>query len=224
MDTDTRNNKIALFDLDNTLLDGDSDYMWGKFLADKGMVDAHRYNTQNEKFYKDYREGSLDINEFLRFALQPLSEHSMDTLVALRQQYTDEYVEPMILPKALALIERHRRSGHELLIITATNRFVTEPIAARFGIANLLATEPEKVNGRFTGGVAGLPCFQEGKIQRFHNWLLERHIADAETWFYSDSYNDLPLLSEVDHPVAVDADARLADVAKQRDWQQISLR
>jgi HAD superfamily hydrolase (TIGR01490 family) len=224
MDTNTQNNKIALFDLDNTLLGGDSDYMWGKFLVDKGLVDANRYSAQNEKFYQDYREGRLDINEFLRFALRPLSEHSMETLVALRQQYANEYVEPIILPKALALIAQHRESGHQLLIITATNRFVTEPIAARFGIVNLLATEPEKVNGRFTGGVAGLPCFQEGKIRRFHNWLSEQHIEDAETWFYSDSYNDLPLLSEVNHPVAVDADSRLADVAKQRGWQQISLR
>jgi HAD superfamily hydrolase (TIGR01490 family) len=224
METDVHHDKIALFDLDNTLIGGDSDYIWGKFLVDEGIVDANWYTAKNDRFYQEYREGRLNIDEFLRFVLRPLTEHSMETLIALRRQFIAQHIEPMILPKAEALVEQHRNSGHRLLIITATNRFVTELIAARYGIADLLATEPEVINGRFTGHVSGPPCFQMGKILHFHNWLSEQQLESSETWFYTDSHNDLPLLNEVDHPVAVDADKQLADIAKQRGWRQISLR
>ena len=215
---------IAIFDLDNTLIGGDSDHTWGQFLVTEGVVDRNWYEHQNDRFYRDYKQGTLDIDAFLDFALQPLSEHSYDDLVTLRDRFMARCIEPMILPKALALVEQHRDSGHQLLIITATNRFVTELIAKRYGITELLATEPEMQDGRFTGRVAGVPCFQAGKIHRFHDWLSARNINAAETWFYSDSHNDLPLLNEVDNPVAVDPDQTLSDIAKQRNWPQISLR
>jgi HAD superfamily hydrolase (TIGR01490 family) len=216
--------RLAIFDLDNTLIGGDSDYTWGKFLGNQGLVDPDWYNEMNEKFYKDYREGKLDIYDFLQFALKPLAEYPYDRLLSLREKFISEWITPLFLPKAEELIEQHRNAGHILVVITATNRFVTEPIAAHYGIENLLATEPEFVNRRFTGKISGIPCFQEGKITRLQNWLETEGLSPAETWFYSDSHNDLPLLNKVDHPVAVDPDEKLAIAAKQSNWLQISLR
>lgn len=224
MEINNGNKKLAIFDLDNTLISGDSDYIWGQFLAANGLVDASWYEAKNNNFYQDYRSGKLDIKEFLQFALKPLSEYSHNKLLKLREKFINERILPLILPKAERLVEQHRDMRHELLIITATNRFVTEPIAQLFRIDNLLATEPEFINGRFTGKVDGIPCFQEGKIKRLQEWLQGEKFADTEMWFYSDSHNDLPLLYRVDHPVAVDPDDRLADIARQRDWLQISLR
>jgi HAD superfamily hydrolase (TIGR01490 family) len=215
---------LALFDLDNTLLGGDSDYLWGRFLVEQGLVDGERYERENTRYYAQYRAGTLDIREFLRFALQPLASHDLATLHAWRAQYLKEKIAPILLPAAQALVEKHRARGDSLLIITATNRFVTEPIAALFGIDTLLATDPEMINGRYTGEISGIPCYREGKVQRLEMWLAGQDMALGESWFYSDSHNDLPLLERVVHPVAVDPDETLRQEASTKGWPVISLR
>jgi HAD superfamily hydrolase (TIGR01490 family) len=215
---------LAIFDLDHTLLDGDSDYCWGCFLADKGAVEPGHYLRENQRFYEEYCAGTLDIYEFLEFALKPLADNPLPQLLTWREEFIKTRIEPLIRGKAEELIDWHRRQGDELLIITATNRFVTEPIAARLGIPNLLATDPETVNNRFTGKVAGIPCFQQGKVERYRQWLGRDGKNPKQTWFYSDSHNDVPLLELVVHPVAVDADAKLAAYAQKKGWRQISLR
>nr|WP_207148517.1 HAD family hydrolase [Thiococcus pfennigii] len=215
---------LAIFDLDNTLLGGDSDYLWGRFLVERGVVDGAEYDRLNERFYHDYQAGRLDIMAFLRFALRPLRDNDPADLRAWRAEFIAERIEPVVLPAALELIERHRGRGDELLIITATNAFVTAPIAARFGIAHLIATVPEQIDGRFTGEVAGIPSFREGKVARLEQWLAETGHDLAGSHFYSDSHNDLPLLARVDHPVAVDPDPILAAEARVRGWPSLSLR
>jgi len=215
---------LAIFDLDNTLLADDSDYLWGGFLVKLGVVDADWYESENQRFYDDYKSGDLDIFEFLAFSLKPLAEHDVHTLKAWHLQFMDEVIQPLILPKAQALVDAHRDKGDTLLIITATNRFVTEPIAEAYGIDNLLATEPEMINNRYTGKVDGTPCFQEGKVERLHKWLETNHHSLEGSHFYSDSHNDIPLLKLVDHPITVDADETLSAYADDHDWQQISLR
>lgn len=215
---------LAIFDLDNTLLAGDSDYLWGCFLVTLGVVDADLYETENQRFYDDYNAGNLDILAFLSFTLKALSEHDMTTLQAWRSQFMDEIIRPLMLPKAHALIEQHRDKGDSLLIITATNRFVTEPIASAYGIEHLIATEAEIISDRYTGKVTGTPCFQSGKVERLHEWLKTNQHSLEGSYFYSDSQNDLPLLKLVTHPVVVDADDILAAHATQNNWQQISLR
>lgn len=224
MNTDTDRPGLALFDLDNTLLDGDSDLCWGTFLAEQGLVDAEQHRRTNEAFYRQYQDGQLDIHAFLSFALEPLAAHPLERLRELRERFMREYIEPMILPAGERLLAGHRDKGHELLIITATNRFVTEPIARRLGVAHLLATDPEMRDGRYTGRITGTPCFQEGKITRFEQWLAEHGPGNPETWFYSDSHNDIPLLSRVDHPVTVDPDEPLRRHARRHGWGRISLR
>ncbi len=215
---------LAIFDLDNTLLDGDSDYGWGQFLVRQGLVERDFYERENRRFYDEYRRGVLDIDEFLRFSLKPLAENDPERMVALRRRFVEEIVEPMILPAARHLLRQHRERGHYLLIITATNRFVTEPIAERLGVDDLIATDPEMVDGRYTGKVAGVPSFREGKVTRLTQWL-ETHGANlASSWFYSDSHNDLPLLEMVTHPVAVDADETLRQHAEFKGWPIITLR
>jgi len=215
---------LAIFDLDNTLLDGDSDYLWGRFLVQVGLVDSERYEQGNRRFYEDYMAGTLDIRAFLRFSLTPLRRVPMDELHTLRRRFVDEVVRPRVLPAARELIEQHRRRGDRLLIITATNSFVTGPIAELLGVGHLLATEPEMADGHFTGEIAGTPAFQGGKLQRLHQWLSARPERFEQRWFYSDSRNDLPLLEAVDHPVGVDPDAELERIARQRDWPVVSLR
>lgn len=216
---------LALFDLDNTLIGGDSDHSWGEFLVEQGLVDSERYRAMNDQFYQDYLAGSLDIHAYLELALEPLSQHPMQTLQSLHRQFMCEVIEPLILPKALNLIERHRSAGDRLLVITATNRFVVEPICARLGIAELLATEPEQLAGRYTGKVIGTPTFQAGKVTRFNSWCQQESIDPAQqSYFYSDSINDLPLLELVTVPVAVDPDPRLREVAQARGWEVLSLR
>jgi len=215
---------LAIFDLDNTLLADDSDYLWGRFLVTLGVVDGEWYEKENQRFYDDYKSGKLDIFEFLSFALAPLAEHDMETLDSWHARFMDECIHPVMLSKAQALVDKHRAAGDTLLIITATNHFVTAPIAASYGINNLLATDPEMVDGRFTGKVSGTPCFREGKVERLKEWLVEHPHDLSEASFYSDSLNDLPLLSMVGHPVAVDADDTLRAHAEQVGWQQISLR
>ncbi len=218
---------LALFDLDNTLLAGDSDYNWSLFLIKQGLLDAKTHHERNEQFYLDYKNGNLDIYKFLEFQLKPLSEHSLDTLNDLHAKYMDTVIRPMMTKKAQDLVNKHQAQGDLCLVITATNSFVTQPIALAYGIENLIGTDPEMVNGVYTGGVAGVPSFQEGKVTRLNQWLAERGqaLTDFETsYFYSDSHNDLPLMKLVSNPVAVDADATLTAYAEQHGWPHISLR
>ncbi len=215
---------LALFDLDNTLLAGDSDYLWGGFLAAEGLVDGEAYERENLRYYRAYQAGQLDIHEFLRFALRPLAEHDLVLLETMRERFVSETITPIIAPGTPALLERHRTAGDRLAIITATNSFVTAPIAGLLGIGDLLATEPERVDGRYTGQAAGTPCFREGKVERLTAWLAAEELDLTGSWFYSDSHNDLPLLEAVDHPVAVDPDEILAATAAERGWPVISLR
>lgn len=213
---------LAIFDLDNTLLRGDSDYEWGRFLVQQGVVDADVYERENQRFYDDYKAGRLDIYGFLKFALKPLADNPVEQLNEWHRQFMQDQGLKMITPGARALVDKHRQNGDTLLVITATNRFVTEPIVREFGIDNLLATEPELVNGRYTGEVAGTPCFQQGKVERLHQWL-EQHAESLDgSWFYTDSHNDLPLLREVEHPVAVNPDTQLKAEAEKLGWPIIA--
>ncbi len=215
---------LAIFDLDNTLLAGDSDYLWGMFLCANGIVDREHYERENERFYREYREGVLDIFEFLRFSLKPLRDNDPLEMEQLRKRFLSEQIEPIVLPAALELIDRHRKAGDILMIITATNAFVTTPIAERLGIEHLIATDPEIVDGRYTGAVVGEPSYQEGKVNRLNQWLNEHGYDLVGSSFYSDSHNDIPLLQRVDNPVAVDPDDILAAYAASNNWPVISLR
>ena len=219
--------RLALFDLDNTLLAGDSDYEWGQFLVDRGVLRRETYEAQNRAYFEQYAAGTLDIHEYLGFALRPLAEHSAADLERWHGEFMAARILPMVGAPARALVRRHLERGDVCAIITATNSFVTAPIAREFGVSNLIATEPESRGGRFTGKVAGIPCFREGKVRRLHEWLQGqgRRLADfGESSFYSDSHNDLPLLELVSRPVAVDPDENLAAEAARRRWDQISLR
>ena len=215
---------VALFDLDNTLLGGDSDYLWGQYLVAIGVVDRDTYENENKRFYALYEAGNLDIHEFLDFALRPLATYSRTDLETWREDFLHHKIRPILLPKAQALVERHRAAGDTLAIITATNRFVTGPIAGLFGVDTLLATEPELVDGQYTGQVKGTPCFQAGKVECLRQWLNTSGESLENSWCYSDSANDLPLLEQVSHPVAVDPDTRLRAAAEARGWQIVSLR
>lgn len=214
---------LAIFDLDNTLLAGDSDYLWGRFLCDKGYVDPHYYESANQKFYDDYHAGTLDIHAFLAFSLAPLATFNQEQLRHMHDEFMHEIIKPLISRAALDLVDRHRRLEQTLMIITATNRFITAPIAQAFNIDHLLATEPEMRDGRYTGNVTDIPCFQDGKVKRLQRWLDEHAMTLAGSWFYSDSHNDLPLLELVEHPVAVDPDPQLASQAKDRHWPILHL-
>jgi HAD superfamily hydrolase (TIGR01490 family) len=215
---------LAIFDLDNTLLAGDSDYLWGQFLVERGVVDGPRYASENRRYYEAYKAGTLDIREFLRFSLRPLREHDPSDLQRWREQFIIDKILPIIPESSRELLRLHREHGHDLLIITATNRFITEPIAAELEVDALLATDPEMRDGRYTGEVAGIPCFQDGKVKRLTAWLEQQQRNYARRWFYSDSHNDLPLLRQVEHPVAVDPDIQLEAEARQRSWPIVSLR
>ncbi|MGV6816262.1 MAG: histidinol-phosphatase [Thiotrichales bacterium] len=215
---------LALFDLDNTLLAGDSDYAWGQFLVEKGVVDAATYEAANQRFYEDYKRGVLDIHEFAAFAFHPLTEHPIEQLVAWRQQFLEEKIRPIMLSKGIETIEQHRRRGDVILIITATNSFVTQPIAEAFGVSELIATEPERIDGAYTGKILGTPCFQEGKVIRLRQWLDQHTLSLDGSTFYSDSHNDIPLLESVERPVAVDPDKKLLEHAQNRQWKVLSFR
>ncbi|MDN5882911.1 MAG: HAD-IB family hydrolase [Nitrosospira sp.] len=219
--------KLALFDLDNTLLAGDSDFEWAQFLIEQRVLDREVYEARNVEFYEQYKAGTLDIHEFLDFQLKPLSRHPRSQLDAWHSEFMEKRILPLIAPGARELINKHRLGDDLCVIITATNRFVTAPIAQALGIDNLIATEPEQKGGEFTGQVSGLPSFREGKIARLESWLDERNLtwlSFLESWFYSDSLNDLPLLKKVTHPVAVDPDATLKGYAQKNAWPIISLR
>ena len=218
---------LALFDLDNTLLACDSDYEWGQFLVDRGVLDREAYEAQNAGFYEQYKAGTLDIHEFLGFALRPLAEHTPEDLDRWHADFMATRIRPAIGAAARELVRRHQDAGDLCAVVTATNSFVTGPIARAFGVPHLVATEPEQRAGRFTGRVAGIPCFREGKIARVEAWLAAQgfRLQDfAQSAFYSDSHNDLPLLERVTHPVVVDPDPKLAAVARARGWPAVSLR
>jgi HAD superfamily hydrolase (TIGR01490 family) len=218
---------LALFDLDNTLLSGDSDYEWGQFLIDRGVVDRDFYESRNRDFYEQYKAGTLDIHEFLAFALEPLARHTPQELAVWHDAFMAERIRPMIGRAARDLVAEHAGRGDLVAIVTATNAFVTAPIAREFGVPYLVATEPEMVDGRYTGRARGTPCFQAGKITRLEAWLSSRGQSLSSfdgTWFYSDSMNDVPLLERVSHPVAVDPDPRLAALAAAHGWPVLSLR
>jgi HAD superfamily hydrolase (TIGR01490 family) len=219
--------RLALFDLDNTLLAGDSDFEWAQFLISKGVLDREVYEAKNLEFYEQYKAGTLDIHAFLDFQLKPLSRHPRTQLDAWHAEFLATRILPMITDKSRALVAQHAHAGDTLVIITATNSFVTAPIARELGIPHLIATEPEHVNGEFTGRVSGTPSFREGKVERLETWLAARGTTlprVERSFFYSDSHNDLFLLERVTDPVAVDADAELARVAAERGWPAISLR
>ncbi len=215
---------LAIFDLDNTLIGGDSDNLWGEFVHEQGLMEGADFARQNDQFYADYQAGTLDIDAYLRFALSPLIGHPMEQLESWHRAFMESKIKPILLPKATELINNHRQQGHELLIITATNRFVTAPIAQLLGIDNLIACEGEIVDGRYTGEPSGVPSYHAGKVTRLQDWLQGRNTTLTGAWFYSDSRNDLPLLELVDNPVAVDPDDTLRARALELGWPVISLR
>ena len=218
---------LALFDLDNTILAGDSDYNWSRFLIQEGYLDGAIHAEKNEKFYADYKAGTLDIFAFVEFQFKPLARNPRAVLNQLLKKYVEEVIKPMITEKARALVKRHQEEGDLIIVITATNSFITKPIAELFGIENLIGTDPEEKEGEFTGKVSGLPSFKEGKVTRLEAWLKGKNLSLAsfeKSYFYSDSHNDLPLMQKVTHPVAVDSDDVLSEYAKSKGWPQISLR
>ena len=222
--------QLALFDLDSTLLPCDSDYEWGQFLARIGVVDGEDYARKNERFYQDYKDGKLDIHEFLRFSLKPLSEHSRAQLKEWHDVFMKEVIKDQLRPEAIDLVKRHQDAGDLCCVITATNSFVTRPIVESFGIEHLIATEPATLGNQplanYSGEVKGTPNFREGKIQNLHDWLASQNLSLdtlSYSYFYSDSMNDLPLLEKVSHPVATNPDDRLRNEAKQRNWPILEL-
>jgi HAD superfamily hydrolase (TIGR01490 family) len=219
--------RLSLFDLDNTLIGGDSDYGWAQFLIEAGVLDAELYERRNAGFFADYKAGVLDIHAFLDFQLRPLAEHEPSQLLAWRESFVAEKIVPMLLPAAEAVVTQRLAAGDLVAVVTATNSFITRPIAALYGITELVATEPETVAGRFTGRTTGEPCFREGKVTRVADWLAsrDRGLDDfAESWFFSDSRNDLPLLSVVTNPVAVDPDQALREHALAHGWPVLTWR
>lgn len=218
---------LALFDLDNTLLNGDSDFEWAQFLIEQGVLDRELFEAKNLAFYEQYKAGTLDIYEFLDFQLKPLSRHARKVLNGWRDDFMQHKVRGMMTVPAQELVARHRAAEDVCVIITATNSFVTSPIAREFGVEHLIATEPEEKDGEFTGCVVGVPCFREGKITRLENWFAQRGWgwdSFADSFFYSDSLNDLPLLAKVNNPIAVDPDATLRKHAEQHGWRILTLR
>ena len=215
---------LAIFDLDNTLISGDSDHGWGQFLVEQGLVDAQLFKEKNDYYLEQYQLGQLDILEYLEFSLQALTLFPTEKLFQLRTQFVEEKIVPIITQKSLDLLQKHRNAGDYLLIITATNLFVTEPIAERLGVDDIIATNPEVINGQYTGKISGIPSFQDGKVKRLAAWLQQNTLSLQGSYFYSDSHNDLPLLKQVDYPVAVDADETLSAYAQQNGWPIISLR
>ncbi len=215
---------LAIFDLDNTLLGGDSDHAWGEFVCEQGLVDAATFSIRNDAFYEDYKLGRLNIQAYLRHALSPLKGQTLDTGERWHRQFMREKIAVMLLPGATALLQQHRQRGDQLLIVTASNRYITEPIAMRLGVNELIACEAEVIDGRYTGESSGVPSYTEGKLTRLQTWLEGRDFTLSNSYFYSDSHNDLPLLSAVGHPVAVDPDDTLRQHAAAQNWPIISLR
>lgn len=215
---------LAIFDLDNTLINGDSDHRWGEFLCAEGLVDPRSFRQENDRFYQDYQAGKLDIQAYLQFALRPLAGRTVGEVAELQQRFMKDYVEPMLLPAAFSLLDKHRGQGDKLVIITASNTVITKPIAKRLGVSTLMGCDVEIKEGKFTGASVGIPSFREGKVARLTEWMSTNNYSLDGAWFYSDSHNDVPLLERVDNPVATDPDPQLAELARQRSWPIISLR
>jgi HAD superfamily hydrolase (TIGR01490 family) len=215
---------LAIFDLDNTLIAGDSDHSWGEFLVDQNIVDRQLYKKMNDKFYADYESGCLDIFAYLEFSVEPLTQFSLQELDILHQQFMRDVIEPMKLDQAETLINHHRQAGDRILVITSTNRFIVEPICNSLGINEIIATDLQIIDGKYTGKVDGTPTFKEGKVERFNQWLREQNTNNEGSYFYSDSINDMPMLLEVTYPIAVDPDPALRKEAESRHWEIISLR
>ena len=215
---------LAIFDLDNTLIKGDSDHLWGEFLCDRGVVDSEVFRAQNQRFFQDYQRGELDIAAYTAFALGPLAGHTPRSVAPLHAEFMRQCIQARLLPAADVLLGYHRERGDRLLIITATNEFVTRPIAERLGVAELLGCRVERVDGRFTGRATGTLTYREGKVRRLREWLAAEGEVLEGAYFYSDSHNDLPLLERVDNPVLVDPDECLAARGRERGWAGITLR
>ena len=222
--TTATNRKLAIFDLDNTLIAGDSDHSWGEFLFAEGLVDAETHRKTNDAFYIDYQQGKLDVNAYLHFVLGTFADKTPSDIVPLQNRFVDTVIQPMMLPKAQQLLQQHRDNGDELLIITATNELITAPIARLLGVDNLLASQAELANGKYTGAPTGVPCYREGKVTRLQQWLTENAFELESACFYSDSHNDIPLLEYVGTAIVVDGDSKLLAHAEKKGWSCISLR
>ncbi len=219
--------KLALFDLDHTLIPIDSDYSWGQFTVRLGWRDAETHTRANDAFYEQYKAGTLDIHEYIRFSVAPLAEHGTEKADAAHRLFMDEVIRPALRPQALDLVRRHQAAGDQVVIVTATNEFVTRPIAAAFGVPELIAIDLDRdARGNPTGAIRGTPSFREGKVARVEQWLAERGLDWSRvehSTFYSDSINDLPLLEKVHEPVATNPDARLSAIAADRGWRILNL-
>jgi len=215
---------LALFDLDNTLIGGDSDHAWGQFIVTKGLVDEESYAADNDRFYEDYLRGELDADAYQRFSMKPLAGKSIEWIADLHKEFMTKHIEPIWLDKSEALVEKHRQQSHRLVVITATNRTVVAPIVEKFGIADLICSETEIIDGKYTGNLVDEPCMGSGKVSKLKRWMNQNNENLNGAIFYSDSHNDLPLLNLVSHPVAVDPDDTLKTTAKDKNWPIISLR
>ncbi len=215
---------LTLFDLDNTLITNDSDFLWGQYLVDNNIVDPLKYEEKNRQFFEDYEQGNLNIDSYLRFSLEPLTQFPVKQLYQWRAHFVESVIEPLIAAGTAALLQKHRKQGDTLIIISATNLFVTEPIAELLGIEHIISTIPEMINGKYTGNYLGTPTFQQGKVSALEEWMNKNRQTLAGSTFYSDSHNDLALLEQVEYPIAVNPDERLAHIAGERNWPIIDLR
>ncbi|NKB34542.1 MAG: HAD-IB family hydrolase [Pseudomonadales bacterium] len=218
--------RLALFDLDNTLLAGDSDHAWGEFLIAQQLVDEATHRKKNDQFYQDYLNGDLDIHAYVAFTLTPIHACTCAQRTALHAEFMQYAVKPLLIDKAFDLVNAHKNAGDFCLIITATNHFITNPIAELFKVDRLLATDVQIVEGKLTGEIEGTPCYQDGKVKKLRHWLSQSssHLSLENSIFYTDSINDLPLLEQVSTPIAVDPDQQLAQISVEKGWQSISLR
>ncbi|HUV21344.1 MAG TPA: HAD family hydrolase [Gammaproteobacteria bacterium] len=214
---------LAIFDLDHTLINGDSDHLWGEYMVENGIVDEQAYRQRNDVFYQDYQRGTLDNDEYLAFALEPLTHYSIDKLHAWRADYVEKWIRPLIAPGTSRLLDEHRERNHHLMIISATNLFVSEPIAHMLGVTTILATEPEIIANRYSGRFLGTPTYQQGKVTVLREWIASNNHDLVGAYFYSDSLNDLALLEQVDNPVTVNPDDDLKAIAEARAWKIIDL-
>ena len=216
---------IVLFDLDNTLIKGDSDYQWGNYLAENNYVDSQLYKKKNDIFYEKYKNGTLCPKEFALFSYEPLKKYDYKNLISMRKNFFNEKIRPLILPKAVDLIKSHKKNNDILAIVTSTNSFISKISADYFQINNLLASEPEFINNKFTGKLYGEPCYQEGKVLKVKEWIKDNnHSNYDEIYFYTDSHNDIKLMEFCTKPIAVDPDSILKDLSIKNNWKIISLR